>query len=106
VLIDHLPPESATKTALRDAMPEVEEPVEPTSYGAWSQADLLLAAVADGINLLAWQQNQIHGGPRTPAPPPIPRPGVQRRIRRPSAEGRAYLEQIREQFRRMNGGER
>jgi hypothetical protein len=103
VLIEHLPPESATKTALRNAAPEVVEPVEPEDYGAWSQAELLLAAVADGINVLAWQQTQINGGHKSPPPPPIPRPGVVRSTRRLTPAGRAYLQQMRDTFNASQG---
>lgn len=70
--------------------------VEPDDYGPWSQTDLLLAAVVDGINVLAWQNS---GGSKSSLPSPLPRPGVQRTTRRLTPEGRAYLENLRSQFR-------
>jgi hypothetical protein len=83
VLIQHLPPESATWTALRNAMPDEElaeqsEKGEPEK-GRWSQAEQLLAMVADKVArleyvLLCVNTEQKSKRPRPPEP--IRRPGA------------------------------
>lgn len=78
VLIRHLPPESATRTAMREAMTDQEREAlpEPEGHGPWSSEMHLMAAMFDTLQLLAWQNTQIHGGRKTEPPPPTPRPGV------------------------------
>lgn len=108
VLVAALPPESLTKTALREALtPEqLAELPEPDGHGPWSRTDHLLAALVDRASLLVWQQTQINGGKRTQPPPPLPRPGVEpvEGKRRVSAAGIAYLADLRERRRARNGG--
>jgi hypothetical protein len=83
VLIQHLPPESATWTALRNSMSEEElaeqaEKAEPEK-GRWSQAEQLLATIADRIALLqyAYVSAHIESKAKLPArPEPVRRPGA------------------------------
>lgn len=80
-MLKHLPPESAYLTAFRESL-TVEERAKlpkPTGHGPWSNAELLLANVVDGLNWLAWQQaaiNRKKGASPPPKPEPVPRPGV------------------------------
>lgn len=78
VLIEHLPPESATKTALRNAIP-VEE---LTSGGEgrpdlapWSGTETLLAALTDEVRLLRLITVAANGG-KPGEFTPTPRPGI------------------------------
>ncbi|MFJ6073711.1 hypothetical protein ACIQFU_23190 [Streptomyces sp. NPDC093065] len=84
VLIQRLPPESATMTALRNAM-TAEELAEQAGKGEpekgrWSQAEQLLALVVDRvarlehITLLA---NTGKGSKKPTPPEPVRRPGAQ-----------------------------
>jgi hypothetical protein len=98
VLIDHLPPESATRTALRDSMTPEQVAALPAREGdgPWSLADHLLARVGDGIDWLVWaKSDQAAEKPR-----PFPRPGVKRdnvRAINPAAD--AYLANLRQRHR-------
>jgi hypothetical protein len=107
VLLAHLPPESATKTALRNELDDNafrELASQATTHGAWSHTDLLLAAVVDGINVLAWQQQQIHGKKRSEPPDPIARPGVATRNTAGLTDAQVtYLSELRERRRRTHG---
>ncbi len=83
VLVDQLPPESATKSALRDAMSaeEWEQATErdaPAGWGAWSHEALLLAQVADRVAQVEWALIAVNSekGKAPKAPAPIVRPGV------------------------------
>ncbi|WP_367129919.1 MULTISPECIES: hypothetical protein [Streptomyces] len=83
-MVEHLPPESATMTALRNAAPEVDleaqaEGADP-SRGRWSQTDLLLAQVIDSVTRLSHYYTLVNtsGGKRPDPPQPVPRPGVPR----------------------------
>ncbi|MBB1253168.1 hypothetical protein H3146_07260 [Streptomyces sp. OF3] len=109
VLIQHLPPESHTMTALRNAMPaeeltEAQESGDATK-GRWSQAEQLLATIADRVAALEHITVLAHsdGKGRKPEPPkPIPRPGVQDRSRKPRVR---LTEQGAERlFQLINGG--
>ncbi len=79
VLIRHLPPESATKTAIRNAMPEADTKQAVTSadpsQGQWSQTEMLLALLVDSVRHLQYTLIRVNGGKGKP-PDPIPRPGV------------------------------
>ncbi len=106
VLVTHLPPESATKTAAREALDDDDAPVgEPAGFGPWSHTDLLLASVLDALHVLAWQQTQIHGGKRTSPPDPTRRPGLPRQQRGPAVTpaGITYLTELRERRARERG---
>ena len=83
VLIEHLPPESATWTALRNAMPAEElarhaEKGEPEK-GRWSQVEQLLAGIDDRLARLdyVYQCSHIESKSKWPkAPEPMRRPGA------------------------------
>jgi hypothetical protein len=83
VLIQHLPPESATWTALRNAMDPAElaaqaERGEPEK-GRWSQQEQLLAAAVDAIRRLEWVLicvNTEKKSKRPDPPEPLRRPGA------------------------------
>ena len=97
VLVAALPPESATKTAIRDGLtPEQLASITPREgHGPWSNAELLLAAICDRLALLLWQNGAKSG---TPQPKPITRPGVERAgARTISDRGVAYLSDRRAQ---------
>lgn len=84
VLIDHLPPESATKTAMRlaaeaDGVPETD--AEPAD-APWSQTEMLLAVVIDRLGDLTYVLQRAHGG-KPEKPKPLPRPGVRRKKKKP-----------------------
>lgn len=83
VLIQHLPPESATWTALRNAMPEADLAAQADSgepeKGRWSQEEQLLAAVVDAIRRLEWVLicvNTDKKSKRPDPPEPLRRPGA------------------------------
>jgi len=91
VLIQHLPPESATWTALRnalsdEALAEQAEKAEPEK-GRWSQTEQLLATIADRIALLQHTYVSAHIESKAKLPPrpePVRRPGA--RAPRPKAQ--------------------
>lgn len=99
LLLDHLPPESHLHTALRDAEPDdLPEPdPETAGRGSWSNDQLLLAAVVDGLNVLAWQQASMNSKDPIEPPPRIPRPGVRRQPLRKAVpdSARSYLARLR-----------
>lgn len=79
VLITHLPPESATKTALRNAIPEEEmskasEDARP-DLAPWSGVEVLLSKVLDEVTLNRYTAIAAAGG-TPPEFTPTPRPGV------------------------------
>lgn len=97
VVLDHLPPESAYLTAVREAMtPEdwqrLDEPsTAPEGYGPWSQTDLLLADLRDWVARLTWMSSDG----KTSAPPPYPRPGVDlSNVRGITPDVEAYLREV------------
>ena len=101
-MIDWLPTDSATKTAIRDSLTDDElanlASKDPVGHGRWSRGDLRIAAVEDAVerqtHVMVWLAGDRKGKPQTP--PPVRRPGVGAR-KKPtlSAEGRAYLEYLR-----------
>jgi hypothetical protein len=78
--VGNLPPESATKTALRNATPvhEIRQAVADADYGPWSQTEMLLAAILDVQNRLFWAKTEDGAKGQNP-PEPFPRPGVPRK---------------------------
>ncbi|HUR05393.1 MAG TPA: hypothetical protein VM347_22825 [Nonomuraea sp.] len=82
VLIQRLPPESATMTAIRNAMTD-EELAEQADKGEpekapWSQLEQLVAVVADRVAGLAYAYtaaNTEKGKKKPTVPEPIRRPG-------------------------------
>lgn len=79
-LVKNLPPESATKTALRNATPEHEmrQAAGSAEYGPWSQTDMLLAELIDINRWLQWAKTK-DAEKGTGHPEPYPRPGVKRK---------------------------
>ena len=83
VLIQHLPPESATWTALRNATP-AEELVEQADKGEpekgrWSQLEQLVAALVDATRRVEYVlicANTDKKSQRPRAPEPVRRPGA------------------------------
>ena len=88
MLIDHLPPESATITAIRGSLSdeELEERGEGSdpAKGRWSSADMLLAGITDELRTLQhlYVSAHVKAGQAGPAPQPVPRPGVAKRDRK------------------------
>ncbi|WP_344028861.1 hypothetical protein [Streptomyces luteireticuli] len=84
MLIEHLPPESATVTALRNAADDADLDAEADrsdpSQGCWSQTELLLAQLTDAVSHLAHLYTLVNtnGGTRPEPPQPVPRPGIRR----------------------------
>lgn len=107
VIIQHLPPESATWTALRNAMPEEElsaqaDKGEPEK-ARWSQQEQLLAVVADRIASLEHTLMcvNIEQKSKRPDPPePIRRPGAKPRRAKPKLTERS----ADTLFQLLNGG--
>lgn len=78
-LVRHLPPESATMTALRNDQPADAKGGGDPSKGRWSQAEVLLAGLLDEFRYLRHDYTSTHlakGAKKPTAPEPIPRPGV------------------------------
>ncbi|MGW4422505.1 hypothetical protein [Streptosporangium sp. NPDC004631] len=103
-LIRHLPPESATKTALRNEMSDAEmerasKGADP-SQGAWSQTEMLLASLIDSVRWLIHVTLRVNGGKGGP-PAPVPRPGVKKTGRRKRELTPAQLDAM---WHRINGG--
>lgn len=83
VLIQHLPPESATMTALRNAMTaeEYEEQARKgrPEEGRWSMTEQLLAGITDSLHQLEYilvAVNSDGKGRKPKRPEPMRRPGV------------------------------
>lgn len=79
-LIRHLPPESATKTALRNQMSDAEiknaaSDADP-SQGQWSHQEMLIASLVDAVRINTFALRRLNGDKKAPAPDPVPRPGV------------------------------
>ncbi|MFJ9633837.1 hypothetical protein ACIRU8_39695 [Streptomyces sp. NPDC101175] len=91
VLIQHLPPESATWTALRNGLTD-EELAEQADKGdpekgRWSQEEQLLAALVDATRRVEYVlicANTEQKSKRPDPPKPTPRPGA--KPRRPTAQ--------------------
>lgn len=103
VLVRHLPPESATKTALRNAAPEedLQQAVSDAEreYGPWSQSEMLLAEMVDLLRWLQWAKTEA-AEKKQPPPDPFPRPGVNRK---PAAKANAQVINLLEYVRSHNG---
>jgi hypothetical protein len=101
VLIRHLPADSATRTAMRDALtPEqyADLAARPAAgHGPWSRTDMLLAAVLDAVRVGNFHFAAAHGAKGARPPEPIRRPGVDGGNVHPLNEaGRVYLQRLRE----------
>lgn len=110
IVIDRLPPESATKTAMREALSEEDlaalSRTESKGYGPWSRVEHLLATVNDQIALLRWVtvslSERVEKKPEQPAF--YPRPGVARTAQPTAvdnAAGRAFLQKMRDERRHL-----
>lgn len=80
VLIRHLPPESATATAQRnaadpEALARAAEHADPAT-GRWSHMEMLLASLVDAVRQLIWTTAAVRGA-KGKQPEPMARPGVQ-----------------------------
>lgn len=83
VLIQGLPPESATLTALRNALPEADltqqaDEGEPEK-ARWSQSELLLASAIDALRRVEYVlicANSDSKAKRPSPPEPLRRPGA------------------------------
>ena len=98
--IDDLPPESATKTAVRNGYSDAEladMAKGHREHGPWSHLELLVAHVADEVAQLTHITSTAHGG-KGERPKPYPRPGVSRadgqRRGRLTAQQMARLDQM------------
>jgi hypothetical protein len=103
VLISYLPPESATATAIRNAVAEsgVAEPDGPESdpsKGQWDLTQLLLAGVIDELRWYRHEFRQVNSDKPGPAPAQVPRPGVKTK-----AKPRMTMEQRMQLDPRMRG---
>jgi hypothetical protein len=103
-LIRHLPPESATKTALRNELSDAEikryaQQGDP-SQGQWSHLEMLVASLLDAVRHLQVTVIRVNGG-KAKLPDPTPRPGVRPRGRkRPANLSQGQLDAL---FRRIHG---
>lgn len=104
-LIRHLPPESATKTALRNNMSPAE--MELASKGAdpargpWSHMEMLVAAQSDTLRWILHILLLSNGG-KSQKPEPTPRPGVSpKRPKLSAAQAQARADAV---WQRINGG--
>ncbi|MEU1663549.1 hypothetical protein ABZ547_08035 [Streptomyces sparsogenes] len=107
VLIQHLPPESATMTELRNSLSDEElaeqaEKGEPEK-GRWSQVEQLLALVADRLARVEYVlicANTDSKSKRPQPPDPIARPGAKPKKPKPKlSESSAEV-----LFQLINGG--
>ncbi|MEH0627807.1 hypothetical protein [Streptomyces stelliscabiei] len=107
VLIQRLPPESATMTALRNRM-SAEELADQSDKGEpekarWSQQEQLLAAAVDAVRRLEWVLICVNTEKKSDRPEP-PEP-----MRRPGAAPRKAKAKLTEKsaatlFQLLNGG--
>jgi hypothetical protein len=108
VLIEGLPPESATMTALRNALPEADlarqaDEGEPEK-GRWSQSELLLASAIDALRRVEYVlicANSDSKAKRPSPPEPIRRPGAAPRQHQKKELSEAGAETL---FKLINGG--
>jgi hypothetical protein len=98
VIYRHLPPESATMTALRNATPATVlerhvEDVDPAT-GRWSQSQMLAASQLDTLRLILHVLLTVNGARPGDAPKPTARPGVAgaKKRKRLTAEQRRMLD--------------
>jgi hypothetical protein len=107
ILIQHLPPESSTMTAMRNLLSDEElteqaEKGEPEK-GRWSQLEQLAASVLDAVRRLEYVTicaNTEKKSDRPDQPEPTARPGAKPRKPKPKISGQA-AERL---FQLINGG--
>jgi hypothetical protein len=76
ILIERLPPESATMTALRLLSPADPSVRADPEAGRWSHVEMLLAALVDETRRNGYILLRVNGDKQTKPPKPVPRPGV------------------------------
>ena len=84
MLVQHLPPESATATALRLQALDEDSPLEPiqrtfrdVEAEMWSRDQHLLASVRDELHIFRWLYSYSHAQKKPKwDPEPLERPGV------------------------------
>lgn len=80
VLLNHLPPESALNTAVRNNTPESElarsSALADPKKGSWSTIETFLALLIDELRINTWAYIQVHTEGKVAKPTPISRPGV------------------------------
>jgi hypothetical protein len=76
--VDHLPPEAALNTAIRNATPdhELARHVGDPIRAPWSSVETLLATVIDEIRNLSWMYASAHSKSTIQHPQNIRRPGI------------------------------
>lgn len=99
MLIDRLPPESATKTAIRDNLgptpQQQDDDGEWDGYGSYSNTDMHLGMIVDELRWIRYAVYHAQGG-KPGKPHQYPRPGVAPQARRRlSAAGRDFLSTMR-----------
>jgi hypothetical protein len=97
VLVTHLPADSWTQTALRDAPdPRPVDPLAEEKFGPWALVNYQLAQLLDSVHRLEYVE-AVAGGlePKPDPPQPVPKPGRSnvRPLRTP--EEVAYLAALR-----------
>jgi hypothetical protein len=109
VLIDHLPGESAFKTAVRDQLTDeqlAELAKRPRDkHGPWSHMALLTAAELDELRMLRRDIVAVLGGKPAGKFEPVPRPGVAAGRRRLGAAQLAHLQRLRAEHDALHGDE-
>jgi hypothetical protein len=98
VLIDGLPPESLTKTAIRDSMSSADleraRKADPGGHGQWSHLEMLTASVIDSLGYVRAAVIAAGGG-KPDEVKPIPRPGVTKPRTRMTSAQAAWFSQSR-----------
>ena len=84
VLIEHLPPEGALNTAIRNATPEEQLAMAAgdSTRAPWSTLEILIASLIDEVRNLSWMYASAHSKSTVQKPDPIRRPGSKRRGRK------------------------
>ena len=77
VLVEHLPPEGALNTAIRNATPEAElaQATGDAARAPWSTLESLVASLIDELRNFAWMYASVHAKSAPKRPEPIRRPG-------------------------------
>jgi hypothetical protein len=79
VLIEGLPQDSWTQTALRDDPNRANLPAQADGeqrFGPWSLANFQIAVLTDAVRQLEFVLARVNGNKDYPKPEPTPRPGL------------------------------
>jgi hypothetical protein len=81
VLVDHLPPEGALNTAMRNATPaeQLDMLGGDPAQAPWSTLETLVASLVDELRTFSWMYMKVHSKSNAQQPDPIRRPGSQKR---------------------------